>query len=110
MPMAIELMWRREMKGRIANVLLVATLLFCGTSLAQADTKRSITKIAGDLYRFQNNFHYSVFLVTSDGIIVTDPINADAARWLKAELAKRFNKPIKYLVYSHDHVDHVAGG
>jgi glyoxylase-like metal-dependent hydrolase (beta-lactamase superfamily II) len=85
-------------------------LLFCGTSLVQADAKRSITKIAGDLYRSQNNFHYSVFLVTSDGIIVTDPINADAARWLKAELAKRFNKPIKYLIYSHDHVDHVAGG
>ena len=98
------------MKGRIANVFFVATLLFCGISLAQTDAKRSITKIAGDLYRFQNNFHYSVFLVTSDGIIVTDPINADAARWLKAELAKRFNKPIRYMIYSHDHVDHIAGG
>ncbi len=98
------------MKGRIVNVFFVATLLFCGISLAQADDKRSITKIAGDLYRFQNNFHYSVFLVTSDGIIVTDPINADAARWLKVELAKRFNKPIRYMIYSHDHVDHIAGG
>ncbi len=98
------------MKGRIANVFFVVTLLFCGVSLAQTDAKRSITKIAGDLYRFQNNFHYSVFLVTSDGIIVTDPINADAARWLKVELAKRFNKPIKYMIYSHDHVDHIAGG
>ncbi len=98
------------MKRRIANVAFIAALLFCGIAFAQTDAKRSITKIAGDLYRFQNNFHYSVFLVTSDGIIVTDPINADAARWLKAELAKRFNKPIKYLIYSHDHVDHSAGG
>ncbi len=110
MATVIELMWRREMKGRIANVFFVVTLLFCGVSLAQTDAKRSITKIAGDLYRFQNNFHYSVFLVTSDGIIVTDPINADAARWLKAELAKRFNKPIRYMIYSHDHVDRIAGG
>jgi glyoxylase-like metal-dependent hydrolase (beta-lactamase superfamily II) len=98
------------MKGRFANILFLAALFFWGISFAQADAKRSITKIAGDLYRFQNNFHYSVFLVTADGIIVTDPINADAARWLKAELAKRFNKPIKYLIYSHDHVDHSAGG
>ena len=98
------------MKGRIANVFFVVTLLFCGVSLAQTDAKRSITKIAGDLYRFQNDFHYSVFLVTSEGIIVSDPINADAARWLKAELAKRFNKPIRYMIYSHDHVDHIAGG
>jgi glyoxylase-like metal-dependent hydrolase (beta-lactamase superfamily II) len=72
--------------------------------------KRDITKIAGDLYRFQNNFHYSVFLVTPAGIIVTDPIDAEAAKWLKAELAQRFNQPIKYLIYSHDHRDHIAGG
>jgi len=96
--------------GRISKVLLLAALLFFGGSFAQADANRSITKIAGDLYRFQNDFHYSVFLVTSEGIIVSDPINADAARWLKAELAKRFNKPIRYMIYSHDHVDHIAGG
>ena len=96
--------------GRISKVLLLAALLAFGGSFAQADANRSITKIAGDLYRFQNDFHYSVFLVTSEGIIVSDPINADAARWLKTELAKRFNKPIRYMIYSHDHVDHIAGG
>jgi len=74
------------------------------------DAKRSITKIAGDLYRFQNNFHFSVFLVTPDGIIATDPINAQAATWLKGELKSRFGVPVKYLIYSHDHVDHIAGG
>jgi glyoxylase-like metal-dependent hydrolase (beta-lactamase superfamily II) len=71
---------------------------------------REITPIVGDLYRFRNNFHYSVFLVTGDGILVTDPVNADAAGWLKAELGRRFGKPIQYLVYSHDHADHIAGG
>jgi glyoxylase-like metal-dependent hydrolase (beta-lactamase superfamily II) len=78
--------------------------------LAQQEPKRSITKIAGDLYRFQNNFHYSVFLVTPEGIIVTDPIDAEAAQWLKSELGTRFQVPIKYLIYSHDHRDHIAGG
>jgi glyoxylase-like metal-dependent hydrolase (beta-lactamase superfamily II) len=71
---------------------------------------REITRIAGEVYRFRNNFHFSVFAVTPAGIIATDPINADAARWLKAELKKRFNQPIRYLVYSHDHRDHIAGG
>lgn len=97
-------------KGRISKVLLLAALLCFSGSFAQANAKRSITKIAGDLYRFQNNFHNSVFLVTSDGIIVTDPINTEAALWLKAELAKRFNKPVRYMIYSHDHIDHIAGG
>ena len=74
------------------------------------EAKRSITKIAGDLYRFQNNFHYSVFLVTSDGIIATDPVSPDAARWLQQELKVRFDSSVKYLIYSHDHRDHIAGG
>ena len=77
---------------------------------AQDPPKRAITQIAGDLYRFQNNFHFSVFLVTPDGVIATDPINAEAAMWLKDEIKARFNQPIKYVVYSHDHADHVSGG
>ena len=96
---------RRLLLGTVLGAMFIAA----APAFAQ-DAKRSITKIAGDLYRFQNNFHYSVFLVTRDGIIVTDPINADAARWLQNELKARFNLPIKYLVYSHDHRDHIAGG
>ena len=71
---------------------------------------REITKLAGDVYRFRNANHYSVFAVTPAGVIATDPINADAARWLRAELARRFNQPVRYVVYSHDHADHIAGG
>ena len=96
-------------------VRLIAALLLLWTWVgaevnAQTDD-RSITKITGDLYRFQNRAHYSVFLVTPEGILVTDPINADAAKWLKAELANRFpGVPIRYLVYSHSHADHISGG
>lgn len=75
----------------------------------QAPT-REITKIAGEVYRFRNNFHYSVFAVTPQGVVATDPINADAARWLEQEIQQRFNQPIKYVIYSHDHADHVSGG
>ena len=96
---------RRLILGTILGALFVAA----APALAQ-DAKRSITKITGDLYRFQNNFHYSVFLVTSDGIIATDPISPDAASWLKEELKARFDLPVKYLIYSHDHRDHIAGG
>jgi glyoxylase-like metal-dependent hydrolase (beta-lactamase superfamily II) len=96
---------KRLILGTVLGALLVAA-----TSVLAQDAKRSITNIAGDLYRFQNNFHYSVFLVTPDGIIATDPISSDAASWLKQELKARFNLPVKYLIYSHDHRDHSAGG
>ena len=93
---------------RRASLALVA-ILFAASASAQ-DVRREITNIAGDLYRFQNNFHFSVFLVTDDGIIATDPINAEAAEWLKAELDSRFGQPVRYLIYSHDHADHISGG
>jgi len=81
-----------------------------GTIAAQEAPKRSITKITGDLYRFQNNFHFSVFLVTPEGVITTDPIDADAAAWLRDEIRSRFDREVRYVVYSHDHRDHIAGG
>ena len=93
----------------VGLTLALITISFDNLAAAQG-AKRAITKIAGDVYRFQNNFHFSVFMVTPEGIIVTDPINSDAAKWLKAELAKRFNQPIKFLIYSHDHADHISGG
>jgi glyoxylase-like metal-dependent hydrolase (beta-lactamase superfamily II) len=71
---------------------------------------REITKIAGEVYRFRNNNHYSVFAVTPAGVIATDPIDAGAAQWLKDEIARRFNLPVRYVIYSHDHADHISGG
>ncbi len=96
--------------GRQLVVFLIVLLVSGVSAFGQQKPVRKITKIAGDLYRFQNRFHVSVFLVTPDGIIATDPINADAAQWLKAELKKRFNQAVKFLIYSHDHRDHISGG
>jgi len=94
----------------LVAILVLAVGLAAGAASAQQQTKRAITQIAGDLYRFQNNLHFSVFLVTPEGVIATDPINAEASAWLKAEIAERFGKPIRYRIYSHDHADHISGG
>ncbi len=94
--------------------IAAATMIFTGVlapqAHAQQEAKRSITEIAPNLYRFQNNFHTSVFLVTDDGVVATDPINAAAATWLENEIRTRFGQEIRYVVYSHDHADHIAGG
>ena len=96
---------------RFSAALMVGFLLFgVGSVWAQRRPSNEITKLSGDLYRFRNKFHSSVFLVTQAGIIATDPINAEAAQWLKQELSRRFSQPVKYLIYSHDHADHISGG
>ncbi|MEE2709632.1 MAG: MBL fold metallo-hydrolase [Gemmatimonadota bacterium] len=90
--------------------LALIVLMTPSQSLAQGMPIRAITQVSGDLYRFQNNNHFSVFLITSEGAIATDPIDKGAAAWLKAEIQRRFNQSVKFLVYSHDHRDHIAGG
>ena len=45
-----------------------------------------------------------------NGVIATDPIDANAAAWLRGQIQERFKQPIRYVIYSHDHADHIAGG
>ena len=96
---------------RLVLALLTSAVIALASTAAmsQEPAKRKITQIAGDLWRFQNNFHYSVFLVTPNGVIATDPINAQAAGWLKQTLKSKFDKTVKYVILSHDHADHSAG-
>ena len=96
---------------RIITKLLVPLFLgiFTFNTLAE-DPQRTITKITGDVYRFQNKFHYSIFVITGEGVVVTDPISADAAEWLHGEIGKMTDQPITHVVYSHSHSDHASGG
>ncbi|WP_339722246.1 MBL fold metallo-hydrolase [uncultured Paraglaciecola sp.] len=62
------------------------------------------------LYRFIDDRHRSIFMITKQGALVTDPMNTAAATWLKGQIKERFNVPIKYVIYSHNHSDHIYGG
>jgi len=109
MTKTIRKMWLRLGPAAVAAGL-VGGLGSAQPAAAQDEATREIAHIADDLYRFQNNFHFSVFLVTPEGVIATDPINAAAAEWLEAQIRERFGQEIRYLVLSHDHADHAAGG
>ena len=71
----------------VSSALAVAIVLGISATAPAQEVKRSIEPVTDDVYRFQNNFHNAMFVVTDDGIVVTDPINADAVAWLKGELA-----------------------
>jgi len=88
--------------------LTLALWLSACTAVMAADY--SIEKVKGNVYRFSAGHYHSVFMVTGQGVFVTDPINKNAAQYLKQELSKRFDQPVRYLAYSHNHVDHTLGG
>jgi glyoxylase-like metal-dependent hydrolase (beta-lactamase superfamily II) len=98
----------------ILTSLLAAVIGLAGFSSSafaqQKPPARGIVNVTGQLYRAQNDNHYTVFLVTPEGIIMSDPINRDFARYLKAEFATRFKVPVRYVLYTHKDWDHASGG
>ena len=80
------------------------------TSAQSSTADNEITTLADDVYLFRHRFHQSIFITTPKGVIVTDPINSDAAAWLKVEITKLTDQPVRYVIYSHHHNDHITGG
>ena len=81
-----------------------------GVSAQQSRPDDEITKLADDVYLFRHQFHQSIFITTPEGVIVTDPISSEAATWLKAQIKTLTDQPVRYVIYSHDHADHITGG
>jgi glyoxylase-like metal-dependent hydrolase (beta-lactamase superfamily II) len=72
---------------------------------------REIISISQNLYRTRQGLWYGLFYVTPEGIVLVDPISTDFAAWLKTQLDQRFpGVPVRYVIYSHSHWDHIEGG
>jgi glyoxylase-like metal-dependent hydrolase (beta-lactamase superfamily II) len=100
----------RDMRTALILTLCSCLVLAAAPADAQQTPTRAIVNVTGQLYRAQNNNHYTVFLVTPEGVIMSDPINRDFARWLKGEIAMRFKVPVRYVLYTHRDWDHASGG
>src|SRR4051794_35043005 len=105
---------------RILPWLLVAAvaLIHAGAAQAQQGTSAprpmsELTRLADDVYLFRYDTYQAIFIVTDDGVIATDPIslrNTAIAPLYKAAIASVTDQPVRYVVYGHDHNDHITGG
>lgn len=100
--------------GPNAVRFLFATVvaLAAGAAVAQPPPFET-RKVTDHVYVFRYGGHQSMFVVTRDGVIATDPIaflRPVAATTYLEEIRKITQAPIRYLVYSHHHYDHIAGG
>jgi glyoxylase-like metal-dependent hydrolase (beta-lactamase superfamily II) len=82
---------------------------------AQGQPMFATRKIEGteNVYLFRYQGHQAMFIVTPAGVIATDPIGylrPQAVKTYIEEIKKVTDKPIKYVIYSHHHYDHIAGG
>jgi len=102
--------------SRILYAIALGVLL-ASTTLAQEQKPPpfATTKVEGtdNVYVFRYGSRQAMFVVTRDGVIATDPIGYGQPQTVPTyidEIKKVTDKPIKYLIYSHHHYDHIAGG
>jgi glyoxylase-like metal-dependent hydrolase (beta-lactamase superfamily II) len=69
-----------------------------------------VREVADGVYIFEYRGYQSMFVVAPAGVVVTDPISQETAKVYLAEVRKLTAAPIRYVVYSHHHFDHIAGG
>src|SRR5204863_118873 len=123
----IKLMWE-DLMQRLASVLVLAALacallvpatqtpvLAQTPAPAPAPPLFATTKVEGtdNVYIFRYQGHQAMFIVTPAGVIATDPIGRyrpQAVVTYIDEIRKITSAPIRYVIYSHHHYDHIAGG
>ena len=96
----------------------MSAVLIAGALAAPAQAQQpaappfATTKVTDNVYIFRYGGHQSMFIVTPAGVIATDPIGErrPAAKAYLEEIRKITNVPIRYVIYSHSHFDHIAGG
>ncbi|MBD3586304.1 MBL fold metallo-hydrolase [Salinimonas sp. HHU 13199] len=89
---------------------LLLLLSFSGSICAASDSQYQVEKIKDNVFRFTSGKYHSAFMITRSGAFVTDPIDAQSASYLRRYIKEKFDVPVSYMAYSHNHVDHTAGG
>ena len=81
------------------------------TGLGMPEISPTETENLGNgLYTFRWGPYRNIFLVTDEGVVASDPMNAEAASLYREAIRAVTDQPVKYVVYSHSHWDHVSGG
>ena len=107
------------MKRLLALLSVLFALVLAGPAgvLAQDGTPvpptDEVMQFGEDTYAFVGSGYVSLFVVTDEGVIATDPssqADTERATRLEAAIAAITDHPVRYLIYSHSHPDHATGG
>src|SRR3954467_10413610 len=104
-------MLRVHLAGTTAAALIASALAVPAQAQQPAPPPFATTKVADNVYIFRYGGHQSMFIVTPDGVIATDSISERRPAKPYIDAIEAVTKaPIKYVIYSHSHFDHIAGG
>lgn len=95
---------------RLSLGLAMSALIAVPTAAsAMQGPEYETTRIADGVYMFRYRAHNAMFVATGEGVIAFDPISTEAAQIYREEIRKVTREPIRAIVYSHHHGDHITG-
>jgi cyclase len=103
----------RRLNGLLGMVAVGLAVLGCLTPTASAQATYTVVKVADGVYAAMARPDVrtnSGFIVGSDGVVVVDaPLLPSWGRDLVAEIRKVTDKPVRYVINTHYHSDHLYG-
>jgi glyoxylase-like metal-dependent hydrolase (beta-lactamase superfamily II) len=92
--------------------LTLALVAVPTTATAQASPDELTTRVAEGVYAYGNvgGGYLSMFLLTDEGVLVVEPVDSAHSEGMLRAIERLTDKPIRYLLHSHNHWDHSRGG
>jgi cyclase len=97
---------------RKALLLVAGLLLVCGLEAQDQDFSKvqiKVSKVAGNVYMLQGVGGNIAASVGEDGIVLVDDEAAPLAEKVQAALQGISGKPIRFVINTHYHGDHIGG-
>ncbi len=91
----------------VVMAAIFSTLPIMNTAFAQ----EHVWKAADGVYSYHpGDGYHSMFVVTDEGVIAIEPVSIEHSQGLLKAIRSVTEKPVRYLLHSHNHWDHSKGG
>lgn len=91
-------------------LLAVAAMLTSLFMVSSAAAKQVVWQVSDSVYTYSPGTGFAtMFVVTDEGVIVTDTANSVHAKGLSEAIKTVTDQPVRYVVLSHNHWDHAGG-
>ena len=92
-------------------VVVLSVILLSAPTVFSQSLPKNVGEIGENIYSYSlDGEYFSMFIVTEDGVIAIESINSMHAKGMVDAIKQITEKPIKYLLHSHNHWDHASGG
>jgi glyoxylase-like metal-dependent hydrolase (beta-lactamase superfamily II) len=103
------MVFRREHVTRVTLAVCAVAGLWIAWSQQQPRPQLTIEKVTNNLWVIMNNGGNVAVLPTSEGVVLVDDKFAQDAPDIVAKVKTVSDKPIKYVLNTHQHGDHTGG-